>query len=105
MGMRSYHQQTRQSFLGYLLPNFPHFNEHNLSNTLISVREVSRLIKSLDPSKATGPDKIPVVILKNINPELSLILAKLFNYCLKEKSFPSLWKEANVCSVFKKAGE
>ena len=30
-------------------------------------------------SKASGPDCIPVVVLKNCKPELSYILAELFN--------------------------
>lgn len=43
--------------------------------TLSVVRDVSRHIKSLDPKKAKGLKKIPVVVLNNINPELSLIIA------------------------------
>lgn len=51
------------------------------------------------------PDKIPVVILKNLSLELPAILARLFNKCLKEKYFPSLWQVAAVCPVFKNAGD
>ena len=46
-----------------------------------------KVIMNLDSSKASGPDCIPVVVLKNCEPELSYILAKLFNYCLKESFF------------------
>ena len=46
-------------------------------------------ITNLDSSKASGPDCIPVVVLKNREPELSYILAKLFNKCLKECCFPN----------------
>ena len=38
-------------------------------------------------SKASGPDCIPVVILKNCGHELSYILAELCNMCLKESCF------------------
>ena len=34
---------------------------------------------NLDSSKASGPDCIPVVVLKNCEPDLSYILAELFN--------------------------
>ena len=34
---------------------------------------------NLDSSKATGPDCIPVVVLMTCEPELSYILAELFN--------------------------
>lgn len=56
----------------------------------ISVREVSRLIRTLDSKKATVLDKIPMVFLQNITPELSPIMANIFNRCLKERCFPSL---------------
>lgn len=49
--------------------------------------------------------KIPVVVLKNINTELSQLLEKSFNCCLKEKSLPNLWIMSSVCQVFKNASE
>ena len=45
---------------------------------------VKKVIMNLDSSKASGPDCIPVVVLKNCEPELSYILAELLNMCLKE---------------------
>ena len=66
---------------------------------------VKKVIMSLDSSKASGPDCIPVVVLKNCEPELSYILAKLFNMFLKESSFPDCWKVSSVVPVFKNVGE
>ena len=60
---------------------------------------------NLDLSKASGPDCIPVVVLKNSEPELSFILAKLFNKCLKECCFPDCWKVLSVVLVFKNVEE
>ena len=60
---------------------------------------------NLDLSKASGPDCIPVVVLKNCEPELSYILAELFNKCLKESCFPDCWKVSYVVPVFKNVGE
>ena len=40
---------------------------------------VKKVITNLDSSKASLLDCIPVVVLKNCEPELSYILAKLFN--------------------------
>ena len=60
---------------------------------------------NLDLSKASGPDCIPVVVLKNCEPELSYILAELFNKCLKESCFPDCWKVSLVVPVFKNVGE
>ena len=60
---------------------------------------------SLDLSKASGLDGIPVVVLKNCQTELSYILNELFNKCFKESCFPDCWKFSSVVSVFKKVGE
>ena len=51
---------------------------------------------NLDLSKASGIDCIPVVILKNCEPELSYILAELVNKCFKESCFPDCWKVSSV---------
>ena len=40
---------------------------------------VKKVITNLDSSKASGPDCIPVMVLKNCEPDLSYILAELFN--------------------------
>ena len=56
---------------------------------------------NLDFSKASGPDCIPEVVLKNCEPEFSCILAELFNKCLKESCFPDCWKVSSVVLVFK----
>ena len=66
---------------------------------------VKKVITNLDSSKAPSPDCIPVVVLKNCEPEFSYIPAKLFNKCLKESCFPDCWKVSSVVHVFKNVGE
>ena len=71
---------------GISLPAFPfrtHLKLHNISLT----KMVKKVIVNLDLSKASGPDCIPVVVLKNCEPELCYILAKLVNKCLKSPAF------------------
>ena len=46
-----------------------------------------------------------MVVLKNCEPELSCILAELFNKCLKEFCFPDCWKVSSVVPVFKNVGD
>ena len=60
---------------------------------------------NLDSSKASGPDCVPVVVLKNCESELSYILAELFIICLKESCFADYWKVSSVVPVFKNVGE
>ena len=90
---------------GISLPVFPfrtHLKLHNIYVTPIMVKKV---VMNLDLSKASGPDCIAVVILKNCEPELSYIFAELFNKCLKESCFPDCWKVSSVVPVFKNVGE
>ena len=61
---------------------------------------VKKVIINLDLSNTSDPDCIPVVILKNCEPELSYILAELFNKCLKESCFSDCWKVSLVVPVF-----
>ena len=90
---------------GISLPVFPARTNLKLHNISISPKMVKKVITNLDSSKASGPDCIPVVVLKNCEPELSYILAKLFNNCLKESYFPDCWKVHLVVPVFKNVGE
>ena len=60
----------------------------NLDDLGITPKMVKQVITKLDSSKASGPDCIPVVVLRNCEPEFSYILAELFNMCLKESCFP-----------------
>ena len=60
---------------------------------------------NLDLLKGSDPDCIPVVVLKNCEPETSKILADLFTKCLKESCFPDCWKVSKVVPVFNNVGE
>ena len=90
---------------GISFPAFPSRTNMKLHNISITPEMVKKVKTNLDSSKASGPDCIPVVALKNCEPELSYILAKLFNKCLKESCFPDSWKVSSVVPVFKNVGE
>ena len=90
---------------GISLPVFPSRTNLKLHNISVTPKMVKKVIMNLDLSKASGPDCIPVVVLKNCEPKLSLILAKLFNKCLTESYFPDCWKVSSVFPVFKNGGE
>ena len=91
--------------LGVSLPVFPSRTNLKLHNISVTPKMVKKVIMNLDLSKASGPDCIPVVVLKNCEPELSYILAELFNKCLKECCFPDCWNVSSVVPVFKNVGE
>ena len=87
------------------LPVFLPITNLKLHNISVIPKMVKKVIMNLDLSKASGPDCIPVVVLKNCEPELSYILAELFNKCLKESCFPDCWKVSSVVPVFMNVGE
>ena len=90
---------------GISLLVFPSRTNLKLHNISITPKMVKKFITNFDSSKASGPDCISVVVLKNCEPRLSYILAELFNMCLKELCFPDCWKVSLMVSVFKKVGE
>ena len=59
----------------------------------------------LDLLRTSGPDCIPVVVLKNCKPELSYMLVEFFSKCLKESCFPDCWKISSVVPVFNNVGK
>ena len=69
---------------------------HHISETLKMVKKV---IIIFDFSKASRPDCIQMVVLRNCEAEISYILAELFNNCLTWSRFPDSGKVSLVVSV------
>ena len=90
---------------GIFLPVFPSRTNLKLHNISVTPKMVKKVIMNLDLSKASGPDCISVVVLKNCEPDFSHILAELFNKCLTESCFPDCWKVSLMVPVFKNVGE
>ena len=78
---------------GIFLPVFPSRTNLKLHNISVTPKMVKKIVMNLDLSKASDPDCIPVMVLKNCDLELSYILAELFNKCLRESCFPDCWKQ------------
>ena len=66
---------------------------------------IEKLLRDLNPSKASGPDNIPNKILKECSVELAPLLAALFNQSLTSGELPDDWTTANVTPVFKKGSK
>ena len=63
---------------GISLPVVPSRTKMKLNNISVTPKMIKKAVINLDLSKASGPDCIRVVILKNCDPELSYILVELF---------------------------
>ena len=65
--------------------------------------EITKIIKSLNSKKATGPDQIPSKLIKIVRPQISNVLTGMINNAIDEEIFPDSLKRAQVTPVFKKA--
>ena len=79
----NFSKSTNLDDSGISLPVFPSRTYLKLHNISVTPKMVKKVIMNLDLSKASDPDCIPVVVLKNWEPELSYIRAELFNKFLK----------------------
>ena len=105
MFAKNFSKSSNLDELGISLPAFPSRTNQKLYKITVTYKMVKCVITNIDSSKAFFPDSILVMILKNGELELSHILAKLFNMCLKESRFPDFWKVSSAVPVFKNVGE
>ena len=67
--------------------------------------EVYNLILNLKNGKASGPNSIPTIVLKQLNSEISIILGNLFNLSFSTGVFPNILKTSSVLPLFKKGSK
>ena len=79
------------------------FTSDNLLFEEISLEEVRRELKKVNPRKATGPDKFTARLLKICSNELCEIFHLIYNKSLKLGRVPNLWKTSTIIPVPKKA--
>ena len=65
---------------GISIPVFPSRTNLKLHNTSITLKMVKKIITNFDSSKASGPECIPMMVLKNCELKLSYALAELFSW-------------------------
>jgi len=78
-------------------PSYP-----TLSNLNLSVEGVMKLLKELDPNKASGPDNIPCRVLKELATELAPVVTAFFGQSVEHCVVPRDWTEAIISPVYKK---
>ena len=76
--LQSFSENSNLDDSGISLPVFPSSTNMKLHNISITPKMVKNVITNLDSSKASSPECIPVVVLKNCERELLYILAELF---------------------------
>ena len=73
-----------------------------MSKFEITVQGVTKLLEGLNGGKASGPDELPNLILKNAANEISPFLKIIFDQSLQTGKLPDDCVGANVAPVFKK---
>ena len=68
----------------------------------VKTHEIQEIILTLDSNKSTGPNSIPIYILKGFDNFFSSILCKIINLVFETGIFPDLCKLAKVISIYKK---
>ena len=67
----------------------------------IDLNGVLKLLSSLKPDKAAGPNSIKQVALKQLKIDIAPVICLLFETTLQTGQLPSDWKKAHVCPLFK----
>ena len=80
-----------------------HINNEPTTMRLTPVDDnyVPKAIKQLKNGKAPGPDKIPIILIKDAVDLISKPLTLIFNSSLWKGIFPDVWKLARVTPIFK----
>ena len=80
---------------------------YHIPATPMLVKNVTTSIDttSLDMSRPSHPECVPVLVLKNCKPELSKMLGEPFKKCLGDSCFPECGEVLSVVPVFKNGGE
>ena len=68
----------------------------------IHVNGVAKLLRGIKAHKATGPDAIPAMLLKEAADQLAPILNTIYRASLQQATVPKEWRKANVVPIFKK---
>ena len=71
----------------------------------ISTNGIKKMVATLKPHKAAGPDCIRPLILKELRDTIAPILQVIFTRSFKTGKLPSDWKKANAVPVFKKGSK
>jgi hypothetical protein len=88
---------------GKVLPPAPNVAHDQLEELVVTQDDVNKVLLNLKPDKAFGPDEVSPRLLKEARPSILPSLTRLFNMSLFLEVFPTIWKRANVCPIYKKA--
>ena len=95
-------EQTKIETNNSNLPRDIDIPEKKLESINFTHQDISDLLKSIDISKAHGPDSVSGRMLKEAGDSIVPSLFRLFKLSLETCKFPNIWKLANVIPLYKK---
>ena len=95
-------QQCTTMDIGSELPPTSVPNTSLLTDLSISDEKLLNSIRSLNSNKAHGWDHISVRMIKICDNALLLPLGLIFEFCMTQRMFPQIWKQANIVPSHKK---
>ena len=92
---------TREDVSSLPVPDakFHEAKSDNLGQLIVTPEMVAKAMKD---NKSPGLDRIPPKILMETVEQISIPLARVFNFSLKEGVVPFEWKDVNIIPLFKK---
>ena len=84
-------------------PDYTYVDE--LTDFEINEENVKKILKNLQPGKASGPDGINPMFLAKTADSLALPITIIFRKSLADGRIPSEWRIANVSPIFKKGSK
>ena len=81
--------------------NQTYITETKLSSFDIEDEDIYKIIKTLDINKACGHDEVPIRMLELCDKSIVKPRSIILKNCKLRKTFPNLWKKANVVPIHK----
>ena len=86
-------QETRQTLRN--------LKTSSTERTVITTMEIERVLQSIKPSKALGPNEVSLLMLKHLGPKAHSYIAGMFQTIFNTGVIPSIWKTARITPLLK----
>eukprot|EP00057_Strongylocentrotus_purpuratus_P003633 XP_003727036.1 PREDICTED: RNA-directed DNA polymerase from mobile element jockey-like [Strongylocentrotus purpuratus] len=97
--------QYQSVFTQENIASFPDKGESpfpGMANVIFNTDGIKKLLDNLNPRKASGPDLIPIRIMKEAANEIAPILQLIFTQSYETGTLPKDWLTANIVAIYKK---
>ena len=77
----------------------------SMPDIIFSKEGIEKLLSNLNAAKASGPDNIPIRILKEAAQQIAPVLQVIFTQSYQTGNLPQDWLSANIVAIFKKGNK